>query len=289
MRFSLPFFDTKPAPPPPAPPPRPHAGLDGESLFEAVVGEIHSSAAEIACISSALNRSVAVGAGEHLRGCRNYFPRSSGMELLVEKARVEMPPLRDAGLMLGMLLNNIQGAVKSAEAVIQDEERRAAMGSIRGGLIDCAESWRNLARQALHCVNYIEPHARWRLPGPYTDNAMMLARYLRMVAQGQWPCLTDTGEIIRPALPQRRRTPRFVLQKPCRLIVGGRVYDAVAADISMGGLGVTASPVLSLRQVLTVELQPRRSLAAYVVWAKTDRLGLQFQVPLAPNDPLLRG
>ena len=267
--------------------PLPASALAGDALLEALVAEVHNLAADIIAVTSSLNVPIAQSSPMSLMAVRNFLPRSDARTTLLPAARKEADILLRAADSLSRLLEATELSAKATEALLAVAEARGL--STRAAVLHeaAARQWRGAAALALDMVDMLEPEARWRLAGAYTENSLILCRGLRLVAAGKTPAIDERAGVARPPLPQHRRAPRYALSVTCRVWFGGQAVRAQTHDISVGGIGLARIPMLKLRDQVEVEFDNGRRLPAIVVWSRENRIGLQFDAPLPLNDPLL--
>ena len=99
--------------------------------------------------------------------------------------------------------------------------------------------------------------------------------------------MDDNATVKLPDLPQRSAAVRPNVHLPCVLEYHGRTYQAVAKDISTGGVGLEQAPALVPQTVVLMEFESGHCIAGLVVWSKGTRAGVKFDLPLKPSHPLL--
>ncbi len=258
----------------------------GNALFEALVCEFHWTVLHVAAIASCMNASVAQNRAWMLRSCSNFIP-------------VETPVIR-AALHTWQEIGLASELASSLRKVYLDlfEAKRQTLPIIRNAgtftgptislakLQQIAALWRKLSEECEAAVQSLEPEARWRLSGLYTGNSLVLGRFLREAIAGSHDCVNQVGEVAIPVLPQRKKTQRYALLQPCLVRAKNGNAIAFARDISRNGIGLTCDQSLHLKERLIVELRNGRKMKGTVVWAKDDQVNVQFEEPLAADDPL---
>ena len=265
-----------------------HDTTEGEALFEAQLLTLHSLIADAAIVACCANYVAAGGRIDTLLEGESYLPsRTAQIDDLIAVETHET--LRAMPAHLRVLRGNCATAAAATEQVIAQVKVTPGAKPPREALRACAGQWRAFAQLAAQTINALEPEARWRIAGRYSENAILLARLLRAIAEGRWPCVNETGGIERINLPQRRRVPRYELHEKCRVISAGGAFEGVTVDISAGGLGIRTAHTFAMRQDVKVQLESGRRLHGVVAWIKAGRIGIQFLHELVPTDPLLRG
>jgi hypothetical protein len=260
--------------------------LEGVALFEAIVGEVHLTALQVAAVASACN-ALAAGAPPARAGALlNFIPHKPAAIAGLHRCREDLGLSQDTASSVDLLYRQLEMAQQPTHRFVAELDRLGAPDEHAAAL---AATWRRLSQAALDAVDAMEPETRWRLTGLYSENTLILARLLRAAIDGKQPCLDARGEIVLPRLPQRRSARRFALLQNCTIHYRGARFQAFARDVSATGLGLDNATGLMLKQVIEVELKDGRVLAGTVVWAKHGRAGIEFLTALAPNDPLIAG
>ena len=126
-----------------------------------------------------------------------------------------------------------------------------------------AARWRCLSLRALTAVVVLEKDVARCLPGRYSHNTPLLKKLLRSVIDGGRPCVDDNATVKLPDLPQRRAAVRPNVHLPCVLEYHGRTYQAVAKDISTGGVGFEEAPLLEPQAVVLWSSKAATALPAW--------------------------
>jgi hypothetical protein len=263
--------------------------LDGIALFEAIVGEVHLTALQVAAVASAFNALATGVPSGRARSFLTFIPHKPAAIAGLRQCREELGLSHDAASCVDLLYRQLEMARPPIYRFIADLDRHDAPRAIDGHAKTLAATWRRLSQVALDAVDAMEPETRRRLTGLYSENTLILARLLRAAIDGKQPCLDARGEIFLPQLPQRRSARRFGLLQNCTIHYRGARFQAFARDVSAAGLGLDHAAGLMLKQVIEVELKDGRTLAGTVAWAKHGRAGIEFLTALAPNDPLIAG
>jgi hypothetical protein len=263
--------------------------VEGNALFEALVCEFHWTALQIGAISCCMNASLASGRAWMLRSCSNLVPVESPV------VRVALRSWQDIGLP-----RELAGAISRLYFDLADAKKIAlplinSAGIFVGPHIPIVKLeqitavWRKLAEDCRDAVLALEPETRWRLNGAYTGNALVLGKFMKEAMAGSRSCVNNYGEVALPLLPQRRKTPRFMLLQPCKLTWQGSTSIAFARDISTNGIGLNCERDLRLKDPVIIELRSGRRMKGLVVWCSNGKLGVRFDNPLPDNDPLISG
>jgi PilZ domain-containing protein len=263
--------------------------IDAVLLFEQLIGELHLAALQTAVVTSGVN---ALGAGVRLQ---NPLALQDLGPLVPTADKITMP--RRARELIGVAQKNLApvrdffaelpAAQKSVEAFCVDAD---AFGTEEAGFFDLpavADKWRCLSLRALTAVVALERDVSRCLPQRYTRNTPVLKKLLRNVIEGGQPCVDSQARVQLPDLPQRRAAVRPNVRLPCILEHHGRTFQAVAKDISTGGVGLEDAPALTCQDVVLVEFEDGHCFAGLVVWSKGKRAGVKFDAPLKPSHPLL--
>jgi hypothetical protein len=271
----------------------PFEGQDEESkthpLVEKLVAETHTTALLTAAVTSVVNAFRQPQNPRDPSGLKAYMPQPQGMmlglQLLAQDAQLSVPA-HQAILSyfehLGPCLAEIDRYFADAETL--GAERAAALHQF-----SLASTWRLVCHTAGDAVHELTLETEDRLPDLYGLSAGILHRLLSAAARGQSPCLSVDGKPYLPALPQRRRGARCIVNQPATIntqAYSGRLF---VRDVSQGGLGLQRVRRVREGDVATIALSTGRSFHGTIVWRKGDRAGLQFAVPLSPGDPILWG
>jgi len=261
--------------------------VEGNVLFEALVCEFHWTALQIGGVTCIVNAAQQKDRAWILRSCQNLIPAEAALVGIALKlwSDLSIPPA--LARFLSRIYVDLADAKRLTAPIIE------ASGSFGGAKITPArlqqleEVWRQLTKDCLEAVHDLEPHTRWRLTGHYSENAMVLAKFLKEVISNKNTLVDHFGNVSLPALPQRRREPRYALLQPCMVYARNNVYPGFARDVSQNGLGISCKGELRLRENVTIELRGGRRLRGRIVWNKNGQQGLQFETPLDYGDPLI--
>ncbi len=259
---------------------------EGNALFEALVCEFHWTALQVGAITSCMNASAAQNRAWMLRSCSNLIPVESPVVKAALHAWQEIGIPQDLASSLRTIYLNLSDAKRMAMPVLRDAGAFTAPTISLSKLQQIAAVWRKLAEECEAAVQALEPEARWRLSGLYTENSFILGKLLREATSGLYACVNSAGEVAIPVLPQRRKTQRYVLLQPCmvRGQNGGAV--AVARDISKNGMGLSCEQDFQLKERVAIELRDGRKMRGIVVWTRNKQINVQFDEQLATGDPL---
>ena len=255
-------------------------------LFETRLLTIHTLIANAAVVASAVNFVAAGGSAKTLGLCKPYIQApDKELDELIKQAILSTP--RNVQSRLAALSRNFTIAAVSTARLMEMMRPKGTIVLPKSSLHACAQEWRSLAALAIDAINALEPEARRRLSGRYSENALILTRHLRPISIGQWPNVT-AQEMIEPILlPQKRRVPRFELREKCRISWGNNTVDAETINVSAGGLGLKSTYAFPLREQVRVLLESGRRFSGTISFVTNDRVGIHFGSDLSPNDPLL--
>ena len=263
--------------------------LDAVLRLEQLVGELHLAALQTAVVTSGVNVLAQGGRLENASSLKDLMPEMPAPE------KVSLP--RSVRQVIGVKLNSFvptrnffeesKAAQEDLRAFCRDVDQ---FGTEEAAFLDVAHldvAWHNLSTLALAVVVALEGDVGRCLPEPYTRNTPKLKKLLIDVIRGGHPCVDANGLVKLPDLPQRRAAMRPNVHLPCVLEHHGETYQAVAKDISTGGVGLEDTPTLMPQTVVLIEFESGTCLAGLVVWSKGNRAGVKFDAPLKPNHPLL--
>ena len=261
--------------------------LEGIDLFEVIVTEVHTAALQIAAVASAVNALDPKGLSPLAYTFATLIPRVPQVAVEMKRCQQELDLPQEVAPAVDILWRELEKARRLSEFFLADAGRCGAIPALGRHRVALEKSWRVLAQLALNAVDALEPQARWRFTGLYSENALLLAKLLRAATRGWRPCIDPKGNIFLPVLPQRRRARRFPLMQACTVHCGGAAHAAFAKDISADGIGLKDAPALPLKRGIEVELKGGRRLSGTIVWVGGGKLGVQFGSTLPRNDPLL--
>lgn len=260
--------------------------LDGNAMFEAFVCEFHWTALQVGAVAQLFNASLQNGQKWMLRTCRNILPVEAAIVGFATKNWKELSVSQNMAKNISRVFFNLADAKNKTEIML---DRFSSFNSVipSPGLEQLTALWRKLAEDCLTLVNELEPDTRWRLNSLYTENALVLSKFVKAAVNGGAANVDASGHVALPVLPQRRREPRFTLLQPCNILIRNQSLPAVARDISRNGLGISCRAELPLREQVVVELKGGRKFRGRIVWIREGNQGIQFDDPLALTDPLL--
>ncbi len=263
--------------------------LDAVLRLEQLIGELHLAALQTAVVTSGVNVLAQGGRLENASSLKDLMPEmpAPGKISLPRSVREEigvkvnsLRPTRD-------FFEEAKAAQQDLRAFCKDIDQ---FGTEEAAFLDVAHldvAWHNLSTLALAAVVALEGDVVRCLPERYTRNTPVLKKLLVDVIRGGHPCVDADGMVKLPDLPQRRAAMRPNVYLPCVLEHHGQTYQAVAKDISTGGVGLDEAPTLKPQTVVLVEFESGHCVAGLVVWSKGSRAGVKFDAPLKPNHPLL--
>ncbi len=261
--------------------------IEGNALFEALVCEFHWAALQIGAISCCMNACLATGRTWMLRSCCNLVPVESPIVRVALRAWEDIGIPREIAAAIGRIYFDLADAKKLALPLINSAGVFVGPNIPRAKLEQITALWRRLAEDCNVAVQELEPETRWRLNGLYSDNTFVLGKFLKEATAGTYGCVNHYGEVALPLLPQRRKTRRYMLLQPCKLMSPGGTSIAFARDISRNGIGLNCERDFKLKEPVLVELRNGRKMKGVVVWCREGKVGVQFDASLPDNDPLI--
>ena len=263
--------------------------MDAVLRFEQLVGELHLAAMQIAVVASGIN---ALKTGIKLKNplaLKELGPQvpDPGKISMSRASREQLGLAYKHVAAVRDLFAEVKAAQREVDAFCRDAEQ---FGTEEAAFLDIgqvSDTWQCLGARALAAVAAIEEEVKRCLPGRYGRNTPLLKRLLRQVTEGGHPCVDQTATIKLPDLPQRRAAVRPNVHLPCILEYHGMTFQAIAKDISTGGVGVQGTPALVPETVVLLEFEGGVCLAGLVVWSKGSRAGIKFDTPLKPSHKLL--
>lgn len=264
-----------------------NANLPGNLLLEALTCELHWSALQTGGITCIFNALHARGQGSIPNTCRNHFPVETAIVTSAMQARDDFGLPRALSNRIEKWFKSLAFAKQTTFPFLDAQRERASEQVQLRTIAQLTVVWRSLCLEACETVNALEPETRWRIGGSYSENSLLLNRFLKPAASGNYDCVDPYGEVVLPVLPQRRKAKRFALQQTCKIAARGMSMRGFAQDISMYGMGLTCDVNFGLKESVTIELQTGRRFKGVVVWIKNGRLGIQFNAALGRTDPLI--
>ncbi len=261
----------------------------GNALFEALVCEFHWTVLQVGAITSCLNASVAYNRAWMLRSCTNFMPVESSVVRVAIRTWQDIGLPADLASSLRKVFMDLFEAKRLTLPIIRGAGAFAGPGVSMAKLQQLAAVWRKLLQDCEAAVQELEPEARWRLAGLYTANSLVLGKFVKEAIAGSHACVNQVGEVAIPVLPQRRMAPRYALAQPCLLRTQSGHAAASARDISRNGIGVVCEQTFQLKDRVVVELRNARRMRGTIVWLRSDYINIQFDEPLADDDPIFSG
>ena len=261
--------------------------MEGNTLFEAMICEFHWTALQIGAVTACMNAGLSLQRSWMLRSCANLIPVQAPVIAIALRDWKDMGFARPLAAKIGQIYFELADAKQASAPVISGAGQYSMPKVPLAKLEQMAAVWRKLCDDCNEAVQELEPETRWRLSGMYTSNTLTLGKFLRDAAAGGFSCVNVIGEVTLPVLPQRRRTQRFTLSQPCKIVVQGQTFVGVTKEVSKTGLSLECEHQLTLRQPVTVELRAGRKFKGLIVWIKDQKLGIQFENPLDEGDPLI--
>jgi len=263
--------------------------LFGNALFEAVVCEFHWTALQIGAIACCMNASLATRRSWMLRACSNLVPIESPVVRIGLRSWQDIGLSRDLAADVRRIYFDLADAKTLALPLINSAGSFVAPTIPLAKLEQITAVWGKLAEDCRDAVLELEPETRWRLSGGYTANALVLSKFLKDAMNGSRACVNHHGEVALPILPQRRRTPRYRLDQPCKISWQSGSMIAFARNISKDGLNLDCDRELPPREAVSIGLRNGRKMQGLIVRSKDRQADIRFDNPLADDDKLLAG
>ena len=261
--------------------------IEGNALFEAMVCEFHWTALQIGGVTACMNAGIALERSWMLRGCSNLIPVQAPIIAVALRAWKDIGFARELASKIARVYFELADAKKMTVPLISSAGQFGYPAIPIAKLEQMAAVWRKLCDDCNETVQQLEPETRWRLSGLYTGNTLMLGKFLKDVAASGHSCVNTIGEVTLPVLPQRRRTQRYTLLQPCKILAQGRTQIGLAKEVSKSGMSIECEFHFSLKEPVTIELRNGRRMKGIVVWNREHKLGVQFENPLPEADPLV--
>jgi hypothetical protein len=260
---------------------------EGNALFETLICEFHWTALQIGGIAACMNAALALGRTWILRSCSNLVPVEPPVINVALRAWQEIRMPGELAASISKIYFDLSDAKKLAMPLIDQAGAFTGSGISLAKLEQITALWRKLAEDCKIAVRRLEPETRWRFSGIYTGNALVLGKFLQESQSGSYACVNQFGEAAIPVLPQRRKTPRYVLLQPCKISDKNGSSIAFARDISKSGIGLDCEWDLALKERVLVELRSGQKMRGTVVWSNNKKVSVQFDEPLADRHPLI--
>lgn len=177
-------------------------------------------------------------------------------------------------------------------AFIISLETNKGIGTARAYIVHGASLkfvWQRISEIVFDVCCLTREQLRPYLDTRYQQNAAVISGLLSSASHGLSPCIDAAGRIAVPNLPQQRRWPRHTVLQHCVLIANDDHNSAFVVDASIGGLGLSQTPLLMRGGEVQITLESGRRFDCRVAWSTNGRSGVRFAVPLASSDPLLAG
>lgn len=249
-------------------------------LIESIVTDIHWTCLAVGCLAVVLGRKPS--SVELLRPWRSTLSDDSAvMQLCLRYGR-------DVGISSETVQNIdafYSGTLRLKQQLLAFLSDGASAHELHGA---CELSY-SLARSASKILIGLHAVDELSLDKSYSDNSKVISAFLADATSGGGRLCNEFGEIRLPKLSQRRANPRRVVQKICNVQTGSGVVSARIQNVSRGGFGLLCEHNYTVGQPLTIQMSDGRRLEGTVAWLKGDRVGVQFNKPLAPGDNLIIG
>lgn len=268
-------------------------GPDGQRsellLVRAFVQEAHTTALLTAGVAGAVNYAQKVVTAEPLLEAglliSNYQPNIANWPHRVLREELSFDTIQ--------LMADLDKALQLGRSGLLDFEidggRIGLHRAVPLHVAKLVSLWREAAVTARALVESLREEISSIFSDEFAASADQLIKILDQVVDGKWDCCQVNGKIVLPNLDDRRRAPRHALLQAAIVRTGNMEFNAFAADISSGGVGLTRMRSLAPGTPLDIILACGRSLRGKVAWSHGENTGVVFDRPLSPTDPLIFG
>lgn len=257
-----------------------------QPLMEKLVTDTHSAALMTAAVTSVIN-TFRDAAPRTPGDIASYIPDASGLrfslDLLTQDAQLSL----DVRQALDAYFSHLQACLIDMDGYFSDVRTIGVDSAMALHRFSLASAWRLVCLSAADAVRELALETEGRLPDLYNLSAGILQRLLDAAARGQSPCVNAEGRPYLPALPQRRRGSRRILNQPASINTADYAGRLLVRDVSQGGLGLDRVRRVKDGDFATITLANGRVLTGTIVWRKGPRAGLRLTNPLRHGDPML--
>lgn len=234
-------------------------------LFEVLVRDVQSSAAQIGSLTALLGHQAQSGATS-MAALRHY---------LNDDSRVSQLALRFAGdAGLSPQVSHALQALYDSVATAQGELSRMMKTSAKAEAVSAiALRWRRIAVAARDVLRQLQEPTLRRLDPVFAEDLKTLQAFLQGAAEGGPARFDAFGVFKPPALRQRRQSARLALQRPCEIAHAGGVATGEIINISATGMGLRCQARIAPGQGIEVRLPDGRSLSAKVLHCELGTIG----------------
>lgn len=268
-------------------PDEPEITSPSQPLMEKLVTDTHSAALMTAAVTSVINTFRDATIPRTPSDIESYIPDASGirfsLDLLSQDAHLSI----EARAALDAFFAHLEPCMQEMERYFSDARAIGVERAMALHRYSLASTWRLVCHSAADAVQELALETEDRLPDLYNLSAGILQRLLDAAARGQSPCVNAEGRPYLPALPQRRRGSRRILNQPASITTAEYAGRLFVRDVSQGGLGLDRVRRVKDGDFATVTLTSGRVLTGTIVWRKGARAGLRLTTPLPHNDPML--
>lgn len=258
-------------------------------LMEKLVTDTHTAALMTAAVTSVINAFRDAAMPRAPSEFESYIPDASslrfGLDLLTQEAHLSI----EARAAVDGFFGHLQPCLQEIDRYFADARAIGVERAMALHRFSLASTWRLVCHSAADAVQELAKETEDRLPDLYNLSAGILQRLLDAAARGQSPCINAEGKPYLPALPQRRRGARRILNQPASISTAEYAGRVFVRDVSQGGLGLDRVRRVKDGDFATITLSTGRVLAGTVVWRKGPRAGLRLSTPLPAGDPMLWG
>ena len=255
-------------------------------LLESLVCDVHWTALHAATISYLVQASCSRGMDLRLGAWRHLLQDNTRISQLGLRYSHDLAIDFQTRTQIGSFLEHVSAAMVATHGVLKKSGTHHAL--TRRELQPLQAPWSAASTMAGVALAALDQATRGRLTGEYAENCRIIIAFLREAATGDGSRLNEWGELSLPALAQRRLHPRTLLDRACRLIIGGQTIPAILHDASRNGFGVTCREPLAQRTSIIIELEDGRRLQAKVARTQGSVTGIHLTTPLSLSDPLFR-
>ena len=262
------------------------AEVNWTHLLESLVSDLHWTTLHAATISYLVQASCSRGLDLRLGAWRHLLHDNTRISQLGLRYSQDLGIGFQARTQIGAFLDQVSLAIAATDGVLKKAGVHPAL--TRRELQPLQTPWSATCALAGVALAALDEATRSRLAREYAENSHIISGFLREATTGDGSRLNEWGELSLPVLAQRRLHPRRLLDRACRLIIGGQSIAAVLHDASRNGFGVTCREPLAPGSSLVIELEDGRRLQATVARTHGAVTGIHLAMPLSLNDPMFR-
>lgn len=146
------------------------------------------------------------------------------------------------------------------------------------GAAPVAHAWRRLAESCLVANRMFARAIGARgTNDAHESNHTQSEILLEAVSAGLSPCVDENGNIVMPAVEERRVHERTAdAGIPVEICAGGQWRPATILDISPQGIGLSGSTAVRVGEVISIEFAPDVSVLCTIRWSMDNRFGVSI-------------